>query len=124
MQFCNEGLDLFIGGQVQITKPGEFTRRGEIAAISVDLDELAIRLEWMGRSRVIAPRPRRWVFCSDVELDLSLGLFKSANIADGRIVLSSIVDGETITLYPMGQTRLDRTQVEGPPARVLELSSH
>ena len=121
MKITTEGLQRFVGGQIepQNTREG-YIYRGEIAEIKVtegkpfgdrpadECGNLEVRLHWMARMM-----KGKWVADGSVAYSASLITYGVSDIGDGRIFLSSPITGENVTLFPKGRSRLEPETVNG-----------
>lgn len=121
MKLATSGLQQFVGGQLEVSNRGEgYLYRGEIASIEVtegeklqdvkrdNYGDLKIKLAWNAKMN-----DDEWQNDQTLDYAASLLIYSSSDIGDGRIHLSGMYTGESVTLFPKGGSTLDRAKVVG-----------
>jgi hypothetical protein len=122
VELTNQLAGTFKGGQAEIQNSGEgYIYRGEIAAISVDSDELKIQFAWLAKGEGGFPLPQKWVRDDKLAYVAGLAIYSAKKIGPSRgdvgggdrLCLNSCIIGEMLILYPPDGSKLDRSKVEG-----------
>jgi len=109
----------YVGGQMEVQNPTEkYMYRGEIETISIENNELKVRLAWLAQGKGYPPLPQKWVKADRLDYEASLEVYSPCEIGVGRIVLHSSVTNETVALFPPNGSKLDASKVEGLELRV------
>ena len=113
----------YVGGQMETQNLSErYIYRGEIAAISIENDELKVRFAWLAKGEGYPPIPKRWVKDTDpahIDYSASLVAYAPCKVGEGRLAWHSAIIGETVVLFPPDGSRLDPSKVEGLEGKVI-----
>ena len=115
MELTNEIVGRYVGGQMEILNPREgYMRRGEIAEIGIEGENLKVRFSWLAKGEGYPPLPKKWV--NDDTLDFGINLTMcgvSDSFGEARIAINDTITGELSMLFLPGGSKLDPAQVEG-----------
>ena len=122
MQLTTEMVQRFVGGQLEIREEyDDYDYCGEIAAITVENNELRVRFAWFAKGDVCNPIVQKWVKENLLNYFVDLKIYSATVIGhsvpasgdDRRILLDSDDEGDIYSLYPPNDRRLDPRLVEG-----------
>ncbi len=121
MQLTTAGLQLHIGGQIEIqNQQEEYLYRGDIKEAKVENNELHIILAWCAKGEGYPPFPNRWIKVNNIpEYAAGLQIYSVKDIGPGReggsrILLESAITNEVVTLFPRDGSKLEISRVEEP----------
>ncbi len=121
MELTTEGLQRFVGGQMEIQNEGEgYLFRGEVATIVVESNEIRVRFAWLAKGEGY-PSLLTWVNDSKLDYAANLEIFSANNIGPSggdvgggnRLCIQSSIVGEIVILYPPDGSKLDPARVQG-----------
>ncbi len=121
MKLQTEGLQRFVGGQIEVQNDREdYLYRGEISRIEVterspvagikrdNYGDLSIKLKWIAKME-----DGVWEASNRLDYFASLLVYNASDIGEGRLLLHASIVGETTTLFPQGGSALDPSEVKG-----------
>lgn len=122
MKLTTEDLQRFVGGQLEVQNLNEdYLYRGEIASLEVtdgkpvegvtrdNNGDLKIKLRWQAKMN----DDREWEHSDRLDYSASLLIYSASDAGDGRLLLSGMYTGETVTLFPPDGSKLDPAEVKG-----------
>ncbi len=120
MELTTEALKQYIGGQLEVQNTNEgYLYRGEISDVSVENNELRVRLAWNAKLEGYPDLSKaRWVKDNHPTYAASLEIYSISNIGENRICLYSSIIGETTVLFPKDGSKLERSHVKDLEAQV------
>jgi hypothetical protein len=118
MELTAAMLRPFVDGQFEVqNRRRRYIICGEIEAISMQrhrgITMLVITPRWMAEGRGYPPRATSWRAIINILYRANPLLYTASDTGGGRIRLLSDFTGESTTLYPKGQSVLNRSDVEG-----------
>ena len=100
--------------EVQNTNEG-YIYRGRIKTIEIKDNTLTVHHEWLAKNNGTPSLPGiDWTLCTYKLYEASLEIYNVSDAGNNRIMLDSIIVGETVVLFPRGDGRLDLSKVYDP----------
>jgi hypothetical protein len=104
-------LVAFVGGQIEIQDPFDGISRGEIAEITQDGNMINIRFAWFAVGNSVPPTS--WTSDPDnLVQSLSSTEYMMYSIGQGRLMVTSMVLGDSWVFFPADGSKLDPAKVK------------